>query len=422
MTQSFADLLLPLGRMFTVAPRWVDSRRGTLGVAALLSLLLAGCQSLPSLPSLSASPPAIQSPPRTEALELIYLGQQILPHGFQFAGTTVGGLSGIDYDATTGRYWVISDDRSESGPSRFYELSLDLGQFARTPNPGHAGITMHAMQSLKRLDGSAFSNVQISPSLSADPESIRVHGPSGRLIWSSEGERSLRPGTPPVLVNPHVWEMQRDGILLRPFVMPAKFHAAAGNRGIRRNHGFEGLAFSPDFATLYAMTENALLQDGPASSITESSPSRLLALDYASGQPRAEYVVDVAPIPFAPSEPGGFADNGVSEILALDAQRLLLLERSFAAGAGVTLRLFIIDLRGATDVSPLDALAGQRYTPVAKRLLFDFKTLGIPLDNIEGMTWGPLLSGGQRSLIFVSDDNFNNRQFTQFLAFETRER
>jgi hypothetical protein len=216
--------------------------------------------------------------------------------------------------------------------------------------------------------------------------------------------------------------MQRDGAFLRPFVIPDKFHATAGNQGIRRNLAFEGLAFAPDYATLYVVTENALLQDGPAASPTESSPSRLLALDYASGQPRAEYAIDVSPIPAAPARAGDFADNGVAEILAVDQERLLFLERSYVSGTGNTIRLFLVDLRGATDVSAFVSLAGRVYRPAHKRLLLDFSTLGIRLDNTEGMTWGPRLPDGGRSLIFVSDDNFNSQQITQFLAFELRER
>ncbi len=40
------------------------------------------------------------------------------------------------------------------------------------------------------------------------------------------------------------------------------------------------------------------------------------------------------------------------------------------------------------------------------------------LDNTEGMTWGPVLPNGNRSLVFISDDNFSARQITQLLAFE----
>jgi len=43
--------------------------------------------------------------------------------------------------------------------------------------------------------------------------------------------------------------------------------------------------------------------------------------------------------------------------------------------------------------------------------------LGIPLDNIEGMTFGPDLPDGRRSLVLVSDNNFSAAGFTQFLVF-----
>jgi len=49
----------------------------------------------------------------------------------------------------------------------------------------------------------------------------------------------------------------------------------------------------------------------------------------------------------------------------------------------------------------------------------DFATLGLPrLDNTEGMCWGPPQPGGKRTLVVVSDDNFNRSQITQFAAFE----
>ena len=52
-----------------------------------------------------------------------------------------------------------------------------------------------------------------------------------------------------------------------------------------------------------------------------------------------------------------------------------------------------------------------------KSLLLDLDELGIPLDNVEGMTFGPNLPDGRRSLILVSDNNFSPAAFTQFLLF-----
>jgi hypothetical protein len=63
------------------------------------------------------------------------------------------------------------------------------------------------------------------------------------------------------------------------------------------------------------------------------------------------------------------------------------------------------------------SLAGLDVQPVQKTLLFDLGSLGIPLDNVEGMTIGPKLPDGRQSLVLVSDNNFAASQFTQFLLF-----
>ena len=62
----------------------------------------------------------------------------------------------------------------------------------------------------------------------------------------------------------------------------------------------------------------------------------------------------------------------------------------------------------------------QAATPAARTVVTDFASLPAltRLDNTEGMCWGPVLPNGNRSLVFVSDDNINPRQITQFLAFE----
>ena len=88
----------------------------------------------------------------------------------------------------------------------------------------------------------------------------------------------------------------------------------------------------------------------------------------------------------------------------------------------MTLRLYRVDTRSGSNTLDLPRLLPGNHQPAAKTLVADFATLGLQLlDNTEGMTWGPVLPSGRRSLVVVSDDNFRRMQTTQFAAFEFTE-
>jgi hypothetical protein len=113
------------------------------------------------------------------------------------------------------------------------------------------------------------------------------------------------------------------------------------------------------------------------------------------------------------------------EIEALDnAGTFLAMERSFATNVGNTIFLFEASTEGATDVSGITALnlegcPTEGMQPMHKELLVDLEAdLGIVPDNVEGMTFGPMLSRQHRLLVLVSDNNFNDSQTTQFIALK----
>jgi 3-phytase len=117
-----------------------------------------------------------------------------------------------------------------------------------------------------------------------------------------------------------------------------------------------------------------------------------------------------------------FSVNGLDELLAVNNEFLIAMERSFsvggtATGTGNSIKLYKVALPGATDVNGDWSIAGRQVRPAEKTLLLDLDTLGIPLDNVEGMTLGPTLPDGRRALVLVSDNNFAASQFTQFLLF-----
>jgi hypothetical protein len=150
--------------------------------------------------------------------------------------------------------------------------------------------------------------------------------------------------------------------------------------------------------------------------LTSGSRSRLLRYDVRSGQLQRQYVYDNAPVVKPPSPAGAFTVSGLVELLPFDRLRLLSMERSFSVGAGNSIKLYDVSLDGATDVGTVDDLqAVPGLRPVRKRLAFDLATLGLTLDNLEGMTLGPRLRGGKRALVIASDNNFMPGQVSQFL-------
>lgn len=336
-----------------------------------------------------------------------YYGSVGFPTGTQiYGGTTVGGLSGIDYDRASGTFYVDSDDRGEGGGpyGRYYTAKIDV-------SAPLLKVTLDGVHTNKTPSGGAFGAAGI------DPESIRYR--NGQVWIASEGD------VVPTAQNPFVRAYDAAGNQVRDLAVPNKFLPGTAGRGIRDNLAFESLAFSTDGKSLYTATEGALMQDGPAASFGVGTTSRVLQFDLASGTTK-EFAYNVDPLAVAASGASPFGVSGLTELLAVDATHLLALERSFSTGSGNTVKLYEMDLSGATDVSGLDSLVGATYTAASKRLLFNFNTgigMGLSpsrLDNLEGMTWGPTLSDGSRSLIFVSDDNFDltNTVGTQFFALK----
>lgn len=323
-------------------------------------------------------------------LGLRFIGQQAIATGTIADSTVVGGLSGIDYDAATGRYVVISDDRARRSPARFYDIALSLSSH------GFEGVRFTGVHFMTQPDGALFAANSI------DAESIRFSG--GGLLYASEG--NAKSG-----VAPFVREMQGDGRFIRSFAVPAHY-LPGGNGGIRNNLAFESLTLSADGHHVLAASEDSLVQDGAATSRRSDGRSRIVSFDRATGQPIGEYVYEIN------SGAGGPA--GLSELLALEGSRYLALERSAKPDARGchSAKLFLIDLAGASNVLDQPSLSGHAYRPVAKTLLIDLSATGAMLDNIEGMTFGETLENGNRSLILVSDNNFSASQVTQFLAFE----
>lgn len=332
-----------------------------------------------------------------------FLGVVTFNTGFIFADTEVGGLSGITFDAHRDVYYALSDDRSETNPARYYTVAIDLSDGSLDPGD----VTFLEVTFLRDKHGAIF------PLRSVDPEGINL-ARSGQLFISSEGAANTSPP-----IDPFVNRFNLAGKQNHALTVPNKFLPdGSATFGIRNNRAFESLTSTPNGKYLYTATENALHQDGPPATLSEASPARVLAFNLSRKRPAREFVYMVNPIPIAPDPPDGAADNGLVELQALDNRgTFLAMERSFAVGVGNTVVLYEVSTQGATDVSGIAALTNSSFTPMSKERVADFaQDLGVVPDNLEGMTFGPVLPDGRVLLIVVSDNNFNPTQTTQFIA------
>ena len=350
------------------------------------------------------------------------LGEYSFPSGREYQGTTVGGLSGIAYDAQRNVYYAVSDDRGELQAPRFYTLEIDVGP---------SGIGDVRVVGVTTLDSDASTpGIQPYERNAVDLEEI-VLTPERDLIISSERDQQGRP-----------WlrRFALDGSLLGEIPIPERFLPASQpgpdgkpvqNRGVRSNLGFEGVALSPDGRTMYAANEEALAQDGPIATLAAGTVIRVLRYERAQSgwQPGPEVVYSTEPVFSAPNPPDAFSDNGVSAMLwakhiwpDLD---LLTMERSFATGVGNDVRIFGVRLAAAQRSETLAALPSPFSGQVTEKVpLVRMADVGIAADNLEGMTYGPRLPNGKASLIVISDDNFSAfqpPQVNQFVLFELNE-
>ncbi len=381
-------------------------RRWSGCVIALLACLLVGC----TVPQVSAES-RLFLPLELELLDVITLPSQNVEE------TPVGGLSAITYDAQRDVFYLLSDDRGQLAPPRFYTARITLNT-TQPERPQIGDCQMLGVTFLKDTTGNRY------PANQLDPEGM-VLSPRSTLLITSEGVASTN--SPPALDEYDLATgRQVNRLRLPDRFLPQAASTATEAQGIRENLGFEALAIGPTSSAgifepfrLFLATESALAQDfdpDPAHPLT----SRFL--HYLIGMEQATLIAEHAyPLSL---EPTGAVRHGLTELTAIDAGgHFLALERAYGL-QGFTIKLWQLASGGASDTSArsqLRSLSG--INPIQKQLLFDFATLSSSdlsinnIGNLEGMALGPTLPDGAVTLWLVSDDNFAPKPETQIWLF-----
>ena len=165
----------------------------------------------------------------------------------------------------------------------------------------------------------------------------------------------------------------------------------------RKNLSLESMTWSDTAKQFWTANEEALVPDGPVATGDTGSLVRLQRFD-AKFRPTAQFAWRTEPAAFRFHGAG----SGVSDLCVLPDGSLIVLERGFGAG-GLHLRLYLADFQNATDTSRLPSLAAADACVPARKILLLERATGFV--NFEGITLGPPLTDGTRSLIVIADSN-----------------
>ncbi len=335
-----------------------------------------------------------------------------------------GGISALEYLGKDDLYLALPDRGPKDGEvdwtCRVHVVRLPLNRLETANRSAAAGFEVVSSSILKdgaRCFTGLASRYEETESETArlDPEGIRL-GPNGSFFLSDE-------------YGPHLLEFTTDGKLLRRFKVPDRYQVKtpcltkedenrSNDCGRQGNQGLEGLAVSNDGDRLFALFQSSLLQDCShrESGKPKGMNCRLLELDTKQESFR-EFLYPL-------DEPG----NKLNEILAYGNQTFLVIERDGEAGTQSRFKKIMqVDLSDATEIQdrkslPADSIPGE-IQPVGKETFIDllderFGLAGKSMpEKIEGLTWGPELSDGRRTLLVATDNDFKIQQPTMIYCF-----
>ncbi len=320
-----------------------------------------------------------------------------------------GGLSAIEYSGVGNRFLLLPDRGAGDGlvhyHCRYHETDLIVD-----PQTKKITFKLISTHNLSTANGKPLVGA-----LAAHEEHLKSNDPSH--VWNAldcEGLRKLSNGS--LLISdeygPHVFVVDQSGRVSEEFPIPEKFHHrlpinGKPSRGVAYNRGLEGIAITPSGNRLIAMPQSPLIQD----SLLQDGKSmghhcRCIIFD-------AKHAC-VQEVVYSMDE----MSNGLCEILAIDENRFLVIERDGNSGLDAKhKKIYLANLTGATDVRKVDSLPQTKLSKGVKAMS---KTLCIDLlderfglggekahEKPEGLCWGPKLPDGRRTLWVCCDNDFD---------------
>ncbi|MBC7464692.1 MAG: esterase-like activity of phytase family protein [Bdellovibrio sp.] len=306
-----------------------------------------------------------------------------LPYDFKVEKKRVGGLSGCSMFED--HLYFVSDSRGAEGGPRIYVISFN---------------------SLKpEIDFSKASVISVktdSENKILDLEGIAVFD-KDQIFLSSEGDLNQKPRQ-----NPSLFWINTKGVKTKSVTMPEDYlpeKSGKQTKGVQNNLVFEGLSVDFELKKWAAMLEGPLVQDRASLKLVES------ALDSTKFDKIYNYPT---PVPYSSNPdamPGLNAYYGISDILFLNSESFLTLERGVQFGRGGM--GFHTQLCEAVKTKTSNELSRSCFYSMN-----DDESLKTDIPsgaNFEGLCW---VDKQKKKFIVVSDNNFSKSEKTVFILYQ----
>lgn len=315
----------------------------------------------------------------------------------------LGGFSAIEYSGQDDIYYVLPDrgagDGAVSYPCRVHKVKLTIDARSGNINFEQLGTVLLKNKNGESLIGSEARMLQwdgLDRCPSYDPEGIRITADGHMLITDEYG--------------PFADLFDSNGSLVRELAMPEKIDLGTRRKpqfssGTFTNRGMEGVTLIPGSDRYLIAMQGPLIQDGRV----EANKCLGLKTRWILGELSSNRTREIV-------YPLTDESTGVSEVLAIDSSRYLVLERDSNVGAAALIKkIYLADLTAVTDVSNVESLLSPGTTnhkEVQKKEFIDLLTpeYGLNGETVsgkpEGLAWGPRLRDGRRLLIVCYDNDF----------------
>ncbi|MDU4092214.1 MAG: esterase-like activity of phytase family protein [Pantoea sp.] len=209
--------------------------------------------------------------------------------------------------------------------------------------------------------------------------------------------------------GPFIAHISADGKILQKYGP----QAASGEQSVadglpniikwrQPNRGFEGLTRMPD-GRIIAAVQSTLDIEGKSKNSARFT--RLVSFDPATGKTASYgYPIDIEAYKKA-------KDAKVGDIVALDNQRLLLIEQGADKDKNMRNRIYVVDLSKASELTPFDqqppefddeaALKSRGIALASKQLVVDLRASGWQQEKVEGLA---LIDN--KTLAVINDNDF----------------